>query len=71
MLWPLDHGRYGLDATFEGAWGCEDAEYVAQQLGERGLMHALRPEAGGAWTVRVGPLSSLQVAELLGALSPS
>jgi hypothetical protein len=67
-LWPLDDGRYGLDAAFHGAWACEDAERVAEQLTDEGMAHALRPGPDGAWTVRAGPLSSLQVARALDAL---
>ncbi len=32
MLWPLDVGRYGLDVTFSGDWGCEDAERQSARL---------------------------------------
>jgi hypothetical protein len=67
-LWPLDEGQYGLDLSFAGAWGCEDAEQLALHLRARGLPHVLRPDADGAWTVRLGPLSSLQVAGALDAV---
>lgn len=61
-LWPLDFGRYGLDATFDGHWGCEDAEQHAARFARCGMTSAIRPEAGGGWTVRLGPLNSLDVA---------
>jgi hypothetical protein len=67
-LWPLDHGRYGLDATFLGPWACEDAEEVAAHLYSHDMPYALREDAGGGWTVRLGPISSVQVARALGAL---
>lgn len=67
-LWPLDEGRYGLDLSFGGSWGCEDAEQLALHLRARGLPHVLRPDPDGAWTVRLGPLSSLQVADALEAV---
>ncbi len=67
-LWPLELGRYGLDVTFDGHWGCEDAERHAARLGERGMASAIRPEDEGGWTVRLGPLNSLQVARALSYL---
>lgn len=70
-LWPLDDGRYGLDATFQGPWGCEDAEVAAARLCDHHMPPTLRPEPDGAWTVRLGPISSVQVARALGALVAS
>jgi hypothetical protein len=68
-LWPLEDGRYGLDAIFHGHWGCEDAEQHAGELGRRGIQSVIRPEADGGWTVRLGPLGSLDVARALGYLA--
>lgn len=70
-LWPLDSGRYGLDAAFYGTWACEDAEQLAEQLRGDGMPLALRGESDGRWIVRMGPLSSLQVAQALAALAAS
>jgi hypothetical protein len=67
-LWPLDDERYGLDARFQGPWACEDAEHAAAHLYAPDVDYALRQEADGGWTVRLGPMNSLQVAEALGAL---
>lgn len=64
-LWPLEAGRYGLDATFHGHWGCEDAEQHAGWLARRGMASAIRPEGDGGWTVRLGPLNSLEAARAL------
>lgn len=68
MLWPLEVGRYGLDVTFSGSWGCEDAERQSAQLERRGIPSVIRPEADGGWTVRLGPLHSLDVARALSSL---
>jgi hypothetical protein len=68
MLWPLDVGRYGLDLTFAGNWGCEDAEQEAARLRRRGMPNVIRQEADGGWTVRLGPLHSLDVARALTSL---
>lgn len=67
-LWPLDGGRYGLDATFYGHWSCEDAEQHAGRLARRGLPGAIRAEPDGGWSVRLGPLNSLDVARALSYL---
>ena len=64
-LWPLEAGRYGLDVTFHGHWACEDAEHQAAKLSRRGMTSAIRSEADGGWTVRLGPLGSLDVARAL------
>jgi hypothetical protein len=68
MLWPLDAGRYGLDVTFSGSWGCEDAERESAHLSRRGMPNVVRQEPHGKWTVRVGPLHSLDVARALSSL---
>src|SRR4051794_28969253 len=68
MLWPLDLDRYGLDLTFHGSWACEDAEAQAARLGGHGMPNMIRREADGGWTVRLGPLHSLQVAQALSSV---
>ena len=68
MLWPLDVGRYGLDLTFSGDWGCEDAEQESARLRRRGMPNVVRQDPDGGWTVRLGPLHSLDVARALSSL---
>lgn len=68
VLWPLDVGRYGLDVTFSGHWGCEDAERQSARLERRGIPNVIRHEPDGRWTVRLGPLHSLDVARALSSL---
>ena len=68
MLWPLEIGRYGLDLTFGGNWGCEDAEAQAARLSDRGIPNMIRREPDGGWTVRLGPLHSLEVAQALSSV---
>jgi hypothetical protein len=67
-LWPLESRRYGLDATFDGHWGCEDAEQHAGRLARWGMASVIRPAPEGGWTVRLGPLNSLDVARALAYL---
>ncbi len=45
-IWPVDDGRYGLDATFQGASGYERAEHHQQELERRGVPHSFRQELG-------------------------
>jgi hypothetical protein len=66
-IWPVDDGRYGLDATFQGASGYERAEHHQQELQRRRVPHTFRQELGGGWTLRFGPLSALDVATALSA----
>jgi len=65
-IWPVD-GRYGLDASFQGASGYERAEYHRQELDREGVPHSFRQELDGAWTLRFGPLCAVDVAAALGA----
>jgi hypothetical protein len=53
-IWPVDDGRYGLDATFQGASGYERAKHHQQELQGRGVPHSFRHELGGGWTLRFG-----------------
>jgi hypothetical protein len=66
-IWPMEDGRYGLDATFQGASGYERAERHAKALEEGGVPHSFRQELGGAWTLRFGPLSAAEVSTALSA----
>ena len=64
-IWPMDDGRYGLDATFQGASGYERAEHHKANLEARGVNHSFRQELGGAWTLRFGPLSAAEISAAL------
>jgi len=66
-IWPVDDGRYGLDATFFGASGYERADWHARSLSEHRVRHTFHQEPDGAWTVRFGPLTALDVGSALGA----
>jgi hypothetical protein len=60
-IWPMDDGRYGLDATFQGASGHDRAELHIETLKSKGVHHSLRQELDGGWTLRFGPLSAAEV----------
>ncbi len=66
-IWPVDDGRYGLDATFQGVSGYERAEHHHADLTRRGVPHGFRQELDGGWTLRFGPLRAVDVARALSA----
>jgi hypothetical protein len=66
-IWPVDDGRYGLDATFQGETGYTRARVHTAQLQEDGVPHSFRQELDGAWTLRFGPLPTADVAIALSA----
>lgn len=66
-IWPMDDGRYGLDATFQGSSGYERAERHVEGLRGSGVRHSFRQELGGGWTLRFGPLSASEVGVALSA----
>jgi hypothetical protein len=66
-IWPVDDGRYGLDATFQGASGYQRAEHHQQELQRRRVPHTFRQELGGGWTLRFGPFRAIDVAAALSA----
>ena len=61
-VWPLNSGRYGLDATFQGASGYSRMEAHEEALKQAGVRFSLVQELGGAWTLRFGPLSAANMA---------
>ena len=66
-IWPVDNGRYGLDATFQGETGYWRAQQHQHELDELGVTHKFRQELDGAWTLRFGPLPAADVARALSA----
>lgn len=66
-IWPMDDGRFGLDATFQGRSGYERAERHAKALEEGNVPHSFRQGLGGDWTLRFGPLSAADVSVALRA----
>ncbi len=66
-IWPVDDGRYGLDATFQGATGFKRAQQHQAELERAGVPHTFRQELDGAWTLRFGPLRAADVAQALAA----
>ncbi len=56
-VWPMEGGRYGLDATYHGRTGFERAESQRQRLQTANLRASVRQELGDDWTLRLGPLT--------------
>jgi hypothetical protein len=55
-IWPVEGGRFGLDARYHGASGRERATAQAQRLTRVNLYATVRDEPDGA-TLRLGPLA--------------
>ena len=56
-IWPVEGGRFGIDAHYHGATGAQRAEHQRHRLDEAGLVATVRegPEDGA--TLRLGPLA--------------
>jgi hypothetical protein len=66
-IWPVDDGRYGLDATFQGSSGYRRAQQHQAGLEHHGVPHAFRQELDGSWTLRFGPLRATDIGVALSA----
>jgi hypothetical protein len=66
-LWPVDDGRYGLDAVFQGASGYERCEEHQTALVATGVKCQLLQNMDNSWSLRFGPLTALEVGKALGA----
>ncbi len=60
-IWPLESGRYGLDATFQGRTGFERMEIHEAALRRSDVRFRMVQELRDAWTLRFGPLSAADV----------
>ena len=56
-VWPVEGGRFGLDATFSGGWGKDYAKEHRAALRTAGLRSSLRRDGDDVWTLRLGPLT--------------
>jgi hypothetical protein len=55
-VWPVEGGRYGIDAHYHGSTGLTRAERQQQRLASAGLSASVRLEENGG-IVRLGPLA--------------
>lgn len=66
-LWPVDDGRYGLDAVFQGASGYERCEEHEQALRALGARFRILQNLDSSWSLRFGPLTAIEVGKALSA----
>jgi hypothetical protein len=57
-LWPGEGGRFGLDATFGGAFGKTYAKEHRAALKAGGLKSSLRRDGEETYVLRLGPLTA-------------
>ena len=57
-LWPVDDGRYGLDAVFQGASGFERCEEHRTALTAAGVECRMLQGMDDSWSLRFGPLTA-------------
>jgi hypothetical protein len=66
-LWPVDDGRYGLDAVFQGASGYERCEVHEQALKSLGITYKLLQNLDNSWSLRFGPVTALDAGRAFAA----
>jgi len=66
-LWPVDDGRYGLDAVFQGVSGYERCELHQSALETAGATCSLIQGFDGSWSLRLGPLTAHEVGKAITA----
>jgi len=55
-VWPVEGGRYGIDAHYQGHSGIERAHGQQQRLKKVGLSATVKRDANGG-LIRIGPLA--------------
>jgi hypothetical protein len=55
-VWPVEGGRFGIDAHYHGHTGGQRAEVQVRRLARAGLPASVREEDSGA-LIRLGPLA--------------
>lgn len=58
VLWPVDDGRYGLDAVFQGASGYERCELHMTALRAADVACKILQNLDDSWSLRFGPLTA-------------
>jgi hypothetical protein len=56
-IWPVEGGRYGIDAHYQGKTGVERAEHQVTRLATAGLVATMRPDPPAGAVLRLGPLT--------------
>jgi len=55
-IWPVEGGRYGIDAHYHGRTGASRAQHQQSRLANVNLAASVRPHESGGATLRLGPL---------------
>lgn len=55
-VWPVEGGKYGIDAHYQGSTGTERANVQRDRLQKAGLAATVRNDGDGA-LIRLGPLA--------------
>jgi hypothetical protein len=66
-LWPVDDGRYGLDAVFQGASGFERCEAHKAALDAAGVACKVLQGMDNSWSLRFGPLTAHEAGRAVSA----
>lgn len=56
-IWPVEGGRFGVDAEYHGASGKQRATVQARRLRSAGLRASARQREDGGTALRLGPLT--------------
>ncbi|MEA2150844.1 MAG: hypothetical protein QOD69_2674 [Solirubrobacteraceae bacterium] len=56
-IWPVEGGRFGIDAHYHGATGAQRAAHQLTRLAEAGLAATVREDPQDGATLRLGPLA--------------
>jgi hypothetical protein len=66
-LWPVDDGRYGLDAVFQGSTGHERCEEHRAALDTAGVKCRVVQGMDDSWSLRLGPLTAHEAGRAVSA----
>jgi hypothetical protein len=66
-LWPVDDGRYGIDAVFQGASGFTRCEEHRAALGAAGVGCKMLQNLDDSWSLRLGPLTVHETGQAISA----
>jgi hypothetical protein len=56
-VWPVEGGRFGVDAHYHGTTGAQRANHQRARLADVGIVASVRPHDSGGATLRLGPLA--------------
>ncbi len=59
-LWPVDDGRYGVDAVFQGSTGFERCETHRAAIEAVGVECKVLQGMDNSWSLRLGPMTALE-----------